>query len=502
MKMSKKVLSVLLAVLLLAMTVAVAAVPASALDATGSCGTNLTYTFNSSTGALTITGTGSTIRSSAFKNCTEIKSVSIGSSVTSIGQEAFFYCTNLERVSLPSNLRTIDYMAFYHCEKLEDILIPASVTAIGKRAFCGCALKKVMIPSGVTSLDSFVFEACLNLETVIIDTTLTTINDYAFNSCLALKDVYYKGSERDWNNGVSIGRYNEYLKSATMHYNTASNVKLVQITLSASPASYGTVSGGGIYMTGESVTIKATPNSGYVFDGWYYRDNKISTNATYTFAAAADGALTADFRKARTCTVSVSASPSAGGTVTGGGTYTEGQTATVKATWNIPYTFEGWYNGSTLVSTKATYSFTVTGSVSLTAKYKKPTTFTITVVAEPAEGGTVTGGGFVNGTGSTIVATPNEGWHFVGWFKDGSKVSDNASYAVSVADDKKTFTAKFERDTTPDNPGQPDNPGDPGTTPAQPESVCPWCGGQHVGFFQGIIGWFHSIFSKIFGARY
>lgn len=38
--------------------------------------------------------------------------------------------------------------------------------------------------------------------------------------------------------------------------------------------------------------------------------------------------------------------------------------------------------------------------------------------------------------------------------------------------------------------------------PPKPINVCPWCGGQHVGFFQGIIGWFHSIFARIFGARY
>ena len=486
MKMSKKVLSVLLAVLLLAMTVAVAAVPANAVSSSGWCGDNVWYRFDSSTGDLTIGGSGTmtnylpgAVNRPFYGN--SIKSVTIESGVISIGSYEFCDCTNLSKVTLPnSGLIVIQGSAFRHCYSLEKVVIPAECTSVGQRAF----------------------DYCNNLSAVLIASKNVSFSENAFDSCSNLRDVYFVGSEEEWNNGIHIASGNTYLENATMHfnYNAGSDPKIVKIKLSTDGG--GTVSGGGIYMTGESVTIKATPNSGYVFDGWYYRNNKISTNATYTFAAAADGALTADFRKARTCTVSVSASPSAGGTVTGGGTYTEGQTATVKATLNFPYTFEGWYNGSTLVSTKATYSFTVTGSVSLTAKYKKPTTFTITVVAEPAEGGTVTGGGFVNGTGSIIVATPNEGWHFVGWFKDGSKVSDNASYAVSVADDKKTFTAKFERDTTPDNPGQPDNPGDPGTTPAQPESVCPWCGGQHVGFFQGIIGFFHGIFAKLFGARY
>ena len=46
---------------------------------------------------------------------------------------------------------------------------------------------------------------------------------------------------------------------------------------------------------------------------------------------------------------------------------------------------------------------------------------------------------------------------------------------------------------------------DADTTPTDPEpqqSVCPWCGGQHEGFFQKIIGFFHNILAKIFGAKY
>ena len=52
--------------------------------------------------------------------------------------------------------------------------------------------------------------------------------------------------------------------------------------------------------------------------------------------------------------------------------------------------------------------------------------------------------------------------------------------------------------TTPDQPDQPDQP----DTPTEPEDLCPWCGGEHIGFFQGIIGWFHGILARIFGARY
>ena len=36
----------------------------------------------------------------------------------------------------------------------------------------------------------------------------------------------------------------------------------------------------------------------------------------------------------------------------------------------------------------------------------------------------------------------------------------------------------------------------------QPENLCPWCGGEHTGFFGGLVGFFHRIFAAIFGARY
>lgn len=54
----------------------------------------------------------------------------------------------------------------------------------------------------------------------------------------------------------------------------------------------------------------------------------------------------------------------------------------------------------------------------------------------------------------------------------------------------------------PTDPGTTD-PGttDPGT-PAPAASVCPWCGGAHEGFFQGIVGWIHGILANIFGAKF
>lgn len=69
------------------------------------------------------------------------------------------------------------------------------------------------------------------------------------------------------------------------------------ITVSAEPSAGGTVSGGGSYAQGTSVTVTAAANSGYTFSGWMENGASVSTSASYTFTAAEDRTLTAKFTK-------------------------------------------------------------------------------------------------------------------------------------------------------------------------------------------------------------
>ena len=91
--------------------------------------------------------------------------------------------------------------------------------------------------------------------------------------------------------------------------------------------------------------------------------------------------------------ITVSANPANGGTVTGGGTYDAGTTATLTATANTGYTFTNWTKNGTVVSSNATYSFTVSAANS--GAYVANFTinsYTVTATANPTEGGTVTVG--------------------------------------------------------------------------------------------------------------
>jgi hypothetical protein len=68
-------------------------------------------------------------------------------------------------------------------------------------------------------------------------------------------------------------------------------------------------------------------------------------------------------------TIATLASPSGGGTVTGAGTYPAGSSQTVTATANSGYTFANWTEGGNLVSTSASYSFTLNGNRTLVANF-------------------------------------------------------------------------------------------------------------------------------------
>lgn len=136
-------------------------------------------------------------------------------------------------------------------------------------------------------------------------------------------------------------------------------------TRASSNAGYTT--GDGLYDSGDKVIVAAVANEGYELAAFY--DKKYpSTNlgTSYEFPAAEPRTFKAEFARKYTITVS---SPTAGGTVSGGGTYRSGKPCTLTATPNAGYTFDGWYEGSTKLSSNTSYSFTVSSNRTITGKF-------------------------------------------------------------------------------------------------------------------------------------
>ena len=216
------------------------------------------------------------------------------------------------------------------------------------------------------------------------------------------------------------------------------------ISVSANPTIGGSVTGGGTYNQGASCTVTASPNSGYTFTNWTENGSVVSTSASYTFTVTGNRTLVANFQaQPQSYTISVSANPTNGGSVTGGGTYQQGQSCTVTATPATGYTFLRWTENGNQVSTNANYTFTVTGNRSLVAQFQQQT-YTINVSANPSNGGTVTGGGAYHyGENCTVIATPATGYTFLRWTENGNQVSTNANYTFTVTGNR-TLVAQFQ----------------------------------------------------------
>lgn len=168
------------------------------------------------------------------------------------------------------------------------------------------------------------------------------------------------------------------------------------------------------------------------------KDHDIPTGKV--FNGGSGGGSTTD-----SLTISVTANPSEGGTVSGGGKYLKGKTCVVAASANEGYVFSNWTENGTQVSTSVSYSFTVDADRTLVANFSVSTgnNFTITAVASPEYGGVISGSGtYQQGQNCTVIATAEAGYTFVNWTENGSQVSTEASYAFTVTGNR-TLVANF-----------------------------------------------------------
>ncbi len=184
----------------------------------------------------------------AFYGCSSLVDVTLPDGIERIGNLAFALCAFYD-FTIPDSVTEIGWSAFGMCESLTEIVVPESVTKLGDRAFfCCSALERAVVLAQITDLDSKTFYASVAtqggnvytssvLKEIYLPATLQKINFNALYGNTALTDIYFMGTEEQWNalyfyeNVKKEGTENEYeenkLKKTevlsegiTVHYNS------------------------------------------------------------------------------------------------------------------------------------------------------------------------------------------------------------------------------------------------------------------------------------------
>lgn len=322
------------------------------------------YIGRSDFGRLVIPNNIKTINNSAFKNCTALQSIEIGSGVTDVNDTVFEGCTALRYIYVDNantELKSVDdvllsansiKLLLYAKAKTEtEYIIPNTVRTIYPKAFENCDnLTYVVIPSGVAAIQESTFKDSQNLSRISIPASVTIISNKAFSGCLGLSDVYYSGTKSQWED-VIIGSGNDYLQNAIIHctdgdINGEGEAPIYyNIYASVSPEGSGTVEGAGSYESGSLATLRATANEGYIFSYWA-RGTEHRATSEITVEATENQSWVTYFIEGEEDTgkvnITVTVEPENSGTVTGGGQVTSGAFTTIQATPNSGYKFKHW----------------------------------------------------------------------------------------------------------------------------------------------------------------
>lgn len=147
-----------------------------------------------------------------------------------------------------------------------------------------------------------------------------------------------------------------------------------------------------------------------------------------------------------TFTVRTSSNPSEGGSVSGGGSVNYGGKVTLTAKPNSGYSFEGFYEGNSKISSASSLELNgITSDRSITAAFVR-SAYTVKTYVNPEKTGSVSGAGTYNrGSKVELKAAPANGYIFTGWTKEGKVMTTDETYKIGSLDSDLTLVANFAK---------------------------------------------------------
>ena len=338
--------------------------------------------------SLTIGNSVASIGDNAFEYCSGLTSVTIPNSVTSIGNSAFTDCSALTSLTIGDSVTLIGGWAFYHCSGLTSLTIPSSVTSIGDNAFGYCSgltsitvssgnnvydsrsnsnaiihtatntlvsgCQNTTIPNSVTSIGDYAFVECSGLTSVTIPNSVTSIGYMAFAWCSGLTSVTIPNSITS----IGVGAFEDCSgltsvtigNSVTSIGNSAFSCCSGLTSITAKSAVAPSLDGNYVFSDVSNTIPVYIPCGSFASysSTWGYFSNFIEVPVFISVSSADSTMGSATVITNPTCTSS---------------------NATITATPNAGYTFTNWTENDSVVSTDATYTFSVTADRTLTAHF-------------------------------------------------------------------------------------------------------------------------------------
>lgn len=237
-----------------------------------------------------------------------------------------------------------------------------------------------------------------------------------------------------WSDGDITNPRTIVIPTTNITYTALFAQQLASLSVNATPANGGFVTGGGTFPVGSAQTISATPTNGFLFGSWQDGD----TNPVRTVTIPANGVSYSASFVVPSSVVTLLLSTNVAGAVLGGGSYAQGSTQTISAVASAGWMFTQWSDGSvanprTIVVPESdiTYTGMFVQAALITAQ-----------VSPGSLGGSVSGGGtYPLGWSAQLFALANSNYLFTSWSCGGVTYTDNP-LLVSVASNA-VYTASF-----------------------------------------------------------
>ena len=222
-----------------------------------------------------------------FSGCNNLVRLVTGNGVTNIPDHAFRGVSSLHSPLLVPTIQNIGDYAFYGCSSIDTIWTRGATKTIGDYAFYGCTQAYVLnLSDQIESIGTYAFYQCSALPSMEIPNSVRFIGASAFQSCGALTSIYSKMRQIPSMSGdifensrrssatliVPCNMTSRYRANSYWNFTTIQEDNNCQTSflISATPnhTEWGSVMGSGIYSFGDTATLIATPDSGYVFWKW------------------------------------------------------------------------------------------------------------------------------------------------------------------------------------------------------------------------------------------